>query len=353
MVSIMNLRTGTLIFLISTCMSVTQCLKADESAVVFMYHRFDEQKFPSTSIRTDQFRMQLDYLRDGGFAVIPMTELIAFLKGGQPLPPKAVVITIDDAYLSIYEVAYPLFSEHGFPFTVFVSTDAVDNKLPAYLNWEQVREMAAHGVTFANHGAAHISMARILPGESDAEWRKRITADIEKGSRRLKEELPDSDQLLQTVFAYPYGEYNTGSAEELTKFGYIAFGQQSGAIGRHGDQRALPRFPMAESFAGMDGFRTKAASLPLPVLEVEPWDPVTSGPIPEILLTLGETDARLGELACFVTGQGKVDVRWVEPGRQFAVGPKNALQTGRHRVNCTAPRNDGRYYWFSHQWITW
>jgi len=349
----MKLRTITLIYLLITCMPFGPGLQADDGAVVFMYHRFDEQKFPATNIRTDQFRKQLDHLRDGGFTVIPMVKLTAFLTGGQQLPSKAVVISIDDAYRSIYEIAYPLLSEYGFPFTVFVSTDAVDDKLSGYLSWEQVREMAANGATFANHGAAHISMAKMLAGESESEWRQRITADIEKGSRRLKEVLPESGRLLQNVFAYPYGEYNTGSSEQVTKLGYIAFGQQSGAVDRHSDQRALPRYPMAESFAGMDGFRTKAASLPLPVLEVEPWDPVTTVPLPEITLTLGKTDARLGELACFITGQGQVDVRWVEPNKQFIVGPRHAFKKGRHRVNCTAPRNDGRFLWFSHQWITW
>ena len=349
----MKLRTTTLFILLIACMPFGRALRAEDSAVVFMYHRFGEQQFPSTNIRIEQFQKQLDHLRDGGFTVIPMAELIAFLNNGQQLPPRAVVISIDDAYRSIYEVAYPLFTGYGFPFTVFVSTDAVDGKLPAYLGWEQIREMAANGVTFANHGAAHMSMAKMLAGESESEWRERIAADIEKGSRRLNEELPESDQLLQNVFAYPYGEYNTGSAEQLTKLGYIAFGQQSGAIGRHSDQRALPRYPMAESFAGMDGFRTKAASLPLPVLKVEPWDPVTTVPLPEISLTLGEVDARLGELDCFVTGQGRVDVRWVKPDKEFIVGPREALTKGRHRVNCTAPRNDGRYLWFSHQWITW
>ena len=328
-----------------------QVIKADDSAVVFMYHRFGEDRYPSTNIRVDQFRQQMDYLRDGGFTVIPLAELVAFLSGNKELPPKAAVITVDDAYRSIYDVAYPLLAEYGFPFTVFVSTDPVDSKLPGYLNWDQIREMAGNGVTFANHGAGHIYMVERQPDESESLWQQRIGADIDKGWRRLTEELTGANKPFPGVFAYPYGEYNTGTAQQLTKRGYIAFGQQSGAIGRLSDRRILPRFPMAEAFAQIDGFRTKALSLPLPVTEVEPWDPVTNDPLPEITITLAESSARLGELACFVGGQGKVDVSWIELNRRFAVGPIKALGKGRQRVNCTAPRNDGRYYWFSHQWI--
>jgi len=149
----MTLRLISLSILLISGLLFAQMIRADDSAVVFMYHRFGEDRYPSTSIRVDQFRQQMEYLRDGGFTVIPLAELMAFLSGNQTLPPKAVVITVDDAYRSIYEVAYPLLAEYGFPFTVFVSTDPLDSKLPGYLNWDQIREMASNGVTFANHGA--------------------------------------------------------------------------------------------------------------------------------------------------------------------------------------------------------
>lgn len=326
-------------------------LMANDSAVVFMYHRFGEQQYPSTNVRPDQFKQHLDYLRDGGFAVIPLEELMTSLSDGGPLPPKAVVITVDDAYRSVFETAYPMFSEYGFPFTVFVSSDPIDQGFSDYMSWDQLREMAGNGVTFANHGSGHISLPSSLPGETDAQWQERIVADIEKGSRRLAEELSGTGQLLRQVFAYPFGEYNLAAAEQVTKLGYMAFGQQSGAVGRLSDRRALPRYPMAESFAGMSGFRTKAMSLPMPVTELVPWDPVTTKARPEITITLGETDARLAELACYVSGQGQVEIRWEEMNRRFSVGPSQRLGKGHQRVNCTAPGDDGRYLWFSHQWL--
>jgi peptidoglycan/xylan/chitin deacetylase (PgdA/CDA1 family) len=347
----MTLRNISLLFVFLGGVLTAPALVADESAVVFMYHRFGEQQYPQTNIRVDQFRKQMDHLRDGGFTVIPLAKLVAFLTDNEPLPPKAVVLTIDDAWRSVYEVAYPLLSEYGFPFTVFVSTDPLDNSLPGYLSWDQAREMAANGVSFANHGAGHISMVVYLAGESETAWQQRIVDDIEKGARRLSEELPAGGQSLKHVFAYPYGEYNTRAAGQVAKLGYIAFGQQSGAVGRLSDLRALPRFPMAESIAGMGGFRTKAASLPLPVTRVDPWDPVTADLLPEISVTLADTEARLGELACFVSGQSRVEVQWIEQNRRFTVRPRHELEAGRHRVNCTAPGNDDRYLWFSHQWI--
>ena len=108
---------------------------------------------------------------------------------------------------------------------------------------------------------------------------------------------------------------------------------------------------MAEAFGGMDQFPTKVASQPLPVVRLEPWEPVTTSRLPVIEITLGEADARFEELACFVSGQGRVDVSWLDGNSRFSVGPAEPFGPGRQRVNCAAPRNDGGYLWFSHQWI--
>jgi hypothetical protein len=171
--------------------------------------------------------------------------------------------------------------------------------------------------------------------------------DFKKGGIRLAQELTP----LPNVFAYPYGEYDTKIAELLRKQSYISFGQQSGAVGPVSDMRALPRFPMAEAYADISEFRIKVNSLPMPVKAVKPWDPVVNDALPEIEITLAETLERINELACFISGQVRVPVRWIEKGKRFTVRPRNDLKTGRQRVNFTVPGNDGRYFWFSHPWF--
>ncbi len=341
----LNATLRALIVILSPAWALTAT--AADSAVVLMYHRFGEDRYPSTSIRIEQFEAQLEDLQVRGYSVVPLASVVAAIKDGASLPDRAVAITIDDAYRSVYDVAFPLFRAYGFPFTVFVATDAVDQQRPAYMSWEQMREMVAGGAAFANHGATHSSLIERRDEETDAEWLARVRKDINKGWLRLTEELDP----VPGVFAYPYGEYDTQVADLLVELGYISFGQQSGAVGPYSDPRALARFPMAEAFADIDGFRTKVATLPMPVVKVEPWDPVVSTSLPTIAVTLGDTNARLGELACFVSGQGQVAIDWKEQNRTYTVGPARPLGKGRQRVNCTAPRNDGRYLWFSHPWI--
>lgn len=320
---------------------------AADSAVVLMYHRFGEDRYPSTSVRTDQFKAQLELLSRDGHTVLPLSGLLAALREGKRLPPKSVVITVDDAYRSIYTVAYPMLREYGFPFTVFVSTDPVDNGSPDYMTWDQMREMARGGASFANHGAGHLSVIAEFEGETEDDRIGRAVADVEKCRKRLSAEV----EPVPGVFAYPYGEFDGRIADVLRGMGYICFGQHSGAVGTGSDRRALPRFAIAEAYSDIDEFRVKVMSLPMPVEACIPWEPVVDVRRPVIDVTLGETDARLDELACFVGGQGRVPVRWIEPGKRFQVSPKNPLAPGRNRVNCTVPRSDGRYFWFSHPWF--
>ncbi len=322
-----------------------------DDAVAFIYHRFGESGFPSTNVRLEQFDAHLDHLEQAGYSVRPLEWIVERLDAGEPVPDRTVAITIDDAYLSIYTEAWPRLRARGWPFIVFIATDPVDQGLANYMNWDQIRELHERGVTFANHSATHAHLVQRQPGESDTEWRKRVTADIERAQRRLIEELGKAPML----FAYPFGEYSRALADIVQGLGFVAFGQHSGAIGPLSDRRSLPRFPMTEGYADSGGFRSKAASRALPVIAVEPWDPVviSAAHAPRMTFRLAMSDARLSELACFASHVGRIEVKAVEgEALVFTTQAPEPLPRGRSRYNCTAPSPEpGRYFWFSQPWL--
>lgn len=45
-----------------------------------------------------------------------------------PLPPNAIVITVDDGYRDAFDIALPLLNSFGFPATLFAVADFVDSK---------------------------------------------------------------------------------------------------------------------------------------------------------------------------------------------------------------------------------
>ncbi len=334
--------------LVATSAMATEKLR--DSAIVLMYHHVGDERYPSTNIRLEQFEAHLDFFQREGFRVWPLARVVEKLRAGEPLPDKTVAITFDDAYKTVYSEAFPRLKARGWPFTVFVSSDYIDKRYANYMSWEQMRRMEPFGASFGNHSRSHGHLIDIAEGETTAQWRARMKEEIGYAQRRLESELTQTVKM----FAYPYGEYDLALAEIVAELGFVGFGQQSGPAGRYADFRFLPRFPVNEAYGDLDGgLKTKLLSLALPVVRAEPLDPVTTEPKPRLVLTLANSPARLTQLACFASGQGKIDIEWLDPSRQqVAVTPRRPIPVGRSRYNCTAPSNErGRYFWFSHPWL--
>ncbi len=326
--------------------------QGENQAVILMYHHFGVDKHPSTNVRLKQFEAHINHISNAGYQVWPLTKVAKYIQNNQPFPTRVAAITIDDAYLSVYTEAYPRLLKKAWPFTIFVATDGVDRGYQSYMTWQQMREMQNNGVTFANHSASHEYLIRQKQGETSQQWRNRVTNDIARAQKRLKTEMGIAPKL----FAYPYGEYNTALANIVRKMGYVAFGQHSGPASINGDTRALPRFPMAEKFAELSDFKQKIASLAFFIEKQTPFNPLidqnNNPPKLEIKLT-SKRDMKPDQLTCFVSGQGRVEVEWLNPEKtQFSVMAKKPLPSGRSRYNCTAPSSHkGRFYWYSHMWI--
>jgi len=327
---------------------------AESHAVVFMYHRFGETKYPSTNVTLAQFESQLDYLAENGFRIWPLERIVDHLRENRPIPDRTAAITVDDAYRSVYEQAYPRLKARGWPFTVFVATDPVDQGIPGYMTWQQMREMQQHGARFANHSASHDHLVVRLPDEEEREWRARVAADISRAEQRLREELGSETGAQPMLFAYPYGEFDLPLMALLEGLGYIAFGQHSGPLGGHTPPQGLPRYPVSEAYADPDDFALKAATLPLPVVQAEPQSPwVGEVNPPRLKLTLEAGAYRTAEITCYAPGQGSLPItRLTEGPLRIAIDGKQPLPAGRSRYNCTAPAaEENRWYWYSHPWL--
>ena len=174
-----------------------------------------------------------------------------------------------------------------------------------------------------------------------------MKTDIARAQKRLQQELGRAPAL----FAYPYGEYSLELMNIVKDLGYTGFGQHSGGVSSLSDRRALPRFPVAEAYAEMNSFRTKAFSRAMPVSKQQPVDPVTTEKRPPLTVTLAPSNADLDQLVCYLRGK-RMAIQWLDPGKRFMIQTKKDLPSGRSRYNCTAPdTSGGRYYWFSRPWL--
>lgn len=328
--------------LLLCCAHAAQGQIAEPSAVILQYHHVSTSTPPSTSISPADFRRHMDYLRDNGFAVLRLEEVVAALQNGSPLPDKTAVITFDDGYISVYSSAFPLLREYGWPFTIFVPTALVGTNAALYSNWDQLREMATSGATLANHTVSHPYLLEQLPGEDEATWLRRIEGEIVEAEAEILRQTGQSHKL----FGWTYGEYDTSLQNLVRQLGFTGIGQHSGAINASSDFSALPRFPFSGIYVSMNTFPTKVNSLAFNVQLLPPYDPVTDSQHPEAILDF-DGEYRFDALNCFNNDQPmRVATEDMEE-RQYRVVPAGDNRSRRFRYICTAPGRDGRFYWYS------
>ncbi len=180
------------------------------------------------------------WLQAADYHPVSLQQIIDARAGGPPLPPRAVLLTFDDGYASTYEKAFPLLRHFGYPAVVALVTQwmaqpegatlvASGLQVPQlaprgeFLNWDQVREMAASGlIEFASHSdgmhagipgnpqgngqpsAATLAYdARTGTYESVDAYAARVGADL----RRSRALIEAQTGLPVRVMVWPYGAY--------------------------------------------------------------------------------------------------------------------------------------------------
>lgn len=327
-----------LFLLVCISTPIKTAVAVESHAVILMYHRFGEDKYPTTNIKIEHFVQQLDFFADNGFQVWPLSKIISHLQNKTPIPDKTMAITIDDAYLSVYQIAYPIMHDRKIPFTLFVASGVVDKHYSSYMSWQQIQDMVQHGVEVGNHSVNHLHLI---------EQTGQLESEIITNQQRIEE----MTGITTTLFAYPYGEFDMQLADKVKNLNYVGLGQHSGAVGESSDFRFLPRFPVSEQYADMNALRDKIYSLPMPVEEVQPKETITILTQPLLMMTFDKSLQAKNRLHCFASGQGKTNLRWISETR-VAIQAKEPLTIRRSRYNCTLKdRVSDRYFWYSHMWL--
>ena len=313
-----------------------QAAETVSSAVIFMYHRFGEEDYPSTNVTMAQFAAHLAEIEAGGYNVMPLPDIITTFRRQETLPECTIALTIDDAFLSVHDRAWPMLAEAGLPFTLFVATNAVDAKRQGHMTWAQLRALAAAGVSIGNHTGSHAH----LPATSQDSLEEELT----RSNARFRAELGFAPKML----AYPYGEFGLREKKAARAAGFIAaFGQHSGVAHSGEDLYGLPRFALNERFAAVERFRLAGNGLPLPVSDVLPADTVLRGNNPPAFgFTVAESIGSLKTLACFASNQGSVAQLERLGRRRFEVRLEKPFAPGQGRINCTLKAKDNRWRWF-------
>ena len=245
------------------------CNLKQGSAVVLMYHKFDEP-YKSTSVRMEQFIEQMEFFKNNGYEVVSLSKIVSAVKGDIPFGEKWVAITIDDAYRSFLK-AKPILETYQYPYTIFVNTQAVDENYKSSMNWDELRAIVQSGLgELAAHSHTHGHLVQDMTSEQRT---RDILVSVEL--------IFQNTSIMPKFFSYPFGEVSNNLIEEIKSMNPVilnkpfhfeaAFSTQSGPVGCSSDLFTLPRFAINEKYGVVDElFKIKINSAHLPIYDYHP-----------------------------------------------------------------------------------
>ena len=327
-----------LIFSIFLVNNTTLANNIKNSAVVFMYHKFDIPKYPSTNITPEQFNQHLNEFSKKKYNVLSLDYIVDTIINDGDLPSNTIGISIDDADKSFLLFAWPKLKEKGFPVTLFVNTSTISDNNKNYLSWDQIRFLKKEGVTIGAHSHNHKHMPDLTV--------KEIREEIELSNKIFLKEINE----IPSLFAYPYGETNEKMFSILEEYKYkVAFGQHSGVINETSNLYYLPRFSLNERYGEIERVKFAANTKGLGVYDFVPTNPQIIDNPPYIGFSL--LDQKLANtIDCFIfDSQGQVDNEIFRFNERIEIRLNRKLNAGRSRLNCTAKDSKNNWRWFGHQ----
>jgi peptidoglycan/xylan/chitin deacetylase (PgdA/CDA1 family) len=178
------------------------------SVPILMYHSFDEQRIGDyAAVSLETFKQQLQFMKEKGYNLISLSEYCHLLKTKEPLPHKAVVLTIDDG-LGDTEPAIELLRQFDFPATIFIIVENIDAQ--DYLTQETIRWFLDNTkVTIGSHTLTHSYLPPLSPAQ-------------------IEDEIHLSKQRLEAMFSYPVeaisypiGGFTQSVLSEVEEAGYL------------------------------------------------------------------------------------------------------------------------------------
>ena len=306
-----------------------------------MYHRFEENKYPSTNIRINEFKKHLEIIEENNITFVHPKNFENALKNDKT--QRKILLTIDDGFSSFYKNAWPILKDKKIPFILFVSTREVGAF--NYMTWDQIREISKEEfVEIGNHSHTH----EYLVDENS----ELIKADIEKSINIFKKELGKNSRF----FSYPFGEYSVEFKKIIKSFKFkYALGQHSGVMDETKDFYELPRYPINEKYGEIKRFSSLMKTLPLKFKSVLPQEKylLQSQNPPNVSIKFYDDIKNLKSLNCY-SNEGnkwrKSDISFLDD-TTLKININEKFVGERGRINCSLRDPSGYWRWLGVQFV--
>jgi peptidoglycan/xylan/chitin deacetylase (PgdA/CDA1 family) len=277
----------------------------------------------------DIFKSQIDIIYNNNFKFYNPAKFEKEFR--TPKSKKKILLTIDDAFTSFYENAWPYLKKNKIPFILFVSTEAIGKF--GYMTWSQIKEIEKEEFVFlGNHSHSH----EYLINYNFKEFKN----DIDKSINNFKKKIGYNPKF----FSYPFGEYSFEQKNYIAKKFKFAFGQHSGVIDLNKDKYELPRFPINEKYGDLNRFERLVKFLPLQYNNIIPEDKFVdslSNP-PEMHIEFFDAQKNLDIISCYSNegaGWNKTNIKL--ENNKLNIFFREKFKERRGRINCSMRDTEG------------
>lgn len=205
---------------------------------ILSYHEISDKSETLDSnyaVAPSNFDQQIRWLIGNGYHFISIDDILKYRKNKKALPSKAVLMTFDDGYHSVYENAYPIIKKYKIPVVIALvgswmsAKDNVDfdGQIIArdkFLSQKELKEMVGSGlVEIASHthslhkGIMGNPQGNMQPAAKTRQWLsdKHKYEDEKRYQQRIYNDLSKNTAFLTQytgqkprVIVWPYGHYN-------------------------------------------------------------------------------------------------------------------------------------------------
>ncbi len=311
-----------------------------------MYHRFNEDKYPSTNIQMDIFKEHIKIIESLNINFINPKNLN--LELNKIHSKKSILLTIDDGYSSFYNYAWPYLKSKKIPFILFISTQQVGKV--GYMSWKQINEIQNSNIgEIGNHSHTHDYLVHYDE--------KSIKSDIDKAINIFENRLGHNPKY----FSYPFGEYSLNFINIVKENFEFAFGQHSGVIDLSKDKYQLSRFPINEKYGDLKRFKSIISYLPFYYKSIYPSERYINDENnpPDLKIEFFSKQKNIDKMTCY-SNQGN---KWrllsvknkliINEGEVYKILLKKIPEkfiNKRGRVNCSLNDSEG-WRWFGIQFV--
>ncbi len=301
----------------------------EQGILSLMYHRFNENKYPSTNIQMNIFKKHIEIIKANNYKFYNPIKLEEEFK--IPKSNKKILLTIDDGFTSFYKNAWPYLKENKIPFILFVSTEAVGKY--GYMTWDEIKEIEKEEFTFlGNHSHSHEYLVNYDFND--------FKNDIDKSIYIFK----DNVGYNPIFFSYPFGEYSLEQKKYISKNFKFAFGQHSGVIDLNKDKYELPRFPINEKYGELSRFENLVKYLPLQYNYIVPEDKLVKSEDnpPNMIINFFSDQKNLDKISCYSNeGEGWNKTNIKLENNKLNIFFNEKFNDRRGRINCSLRDSEG------------